>query len=129
FIVVPVSSCRVVARLSSSRWICAGSNERSLGLGCCGCTAATLGSGGLGGGFLVSSFFWSSAIGSSLAGSGFFSCGFGSSLGLASATGFGGSGFFSTGFSTGFGGGSGVELVLISSFFSVTLPTASSSGL
>ena len=63
-----------------------------------------------------------------MGGSGFFSIGFGSSLGLVSATGFGGSGFFSTGFSTGFGGGSGADAVTIS-FFSVILPTASSTGL
>ena len=54
---------------------------------------------GFGGGFF-SSFFSASAIGSTLGGSGFFSIGFGSSFGLASATGFGGSGFFSTGFSS-----------------------------
>src|SRR3982075_120682 len=82
---------------------------------------------GFGAGFLASSFFRASAIGATLGGSGFFSIGFGSSLGLLSATGFGGSGFFSTGFSTGFGGGSGAEAVTIS-FFSVILPTASSTG-
>src|SRR3982075_2791746 len=81
---------------------------------------------GFGAGFLASSFFRASAIGSTLGGSGFFSIGFGSSLGLVSATGLGGSGFFSTGFSTGFGGGSGAAAVTIS-FFSVILPTASSS--
>ena len=82
---------------------------------------------GFGVGFFDSSFFNASAIGSILGGSGFFSSGLGSSLGF-SATGFGGSGFFSTGFSGGCGVGSGAASVT-TAFFSLILPTASSTGL
>src|SRR6185437_8763187 len=53
--------------------------------------------------------------------------GFGSSFGLASATGLGGSGFFSTGLSSTFGTGGG-EVSVTTGGFSLILPTASSAG-
>src|SRR5437016_4854020 len=99
----PVTAARVGSRLSSRAAIFDWSNTRSAFglLGSGGFAAAC--TGGFGGFF--SSFFSASAIGSIFGGSGFFSIGFGSSFGLASATGFGGSGFFSTGLSSTFGVG------------------------
>src|SRR6185437_3374503 len=123
--VSPVSAARVGSRLSSRAAIFASSKGRSaFGFGGFGGAAWAC---GFGGGFF-SSFFRASAIGSTLGGSGFFSIGFGSSFGLASATGFGGSGFFSTGLASTFGTGGG-DVSVTTGGFSLILPTASSAGL
>src|SRR5664279_596650 len=126
FKVSPVTACRVGSRLSSRAAIFDWSKVRSA-FGFAGSGGFAACTGGFGGGFF-SSFFSASAIGSILGGSGFFSIGFGSSFGLASATGFGGSGFFSTGLSSTFGVGGGAVSVTTGGF-SLILPTASSAGL